>query len=369
MPVAYVENGRLRTEGRDLREFGVNTPDLLIAWLGGPNGSSPRAPWSLTSPAARDTLLGRLRDAGLRFIRFAPFGSRPLTFQSAFFDNRAAFLDAFDNLVASAERHDMALIPSLFFSQTQIPPIFGEPLPAFADPSSRSYETFAQVIDVIVPRYRNSHAIGYWELGNEFDIRIGMPIPDYSVDPAMGTPAHWTSADATPLDYCHKVTARFQQLVRAADSAPAPGGDKPRAIASGLQGWRWPLSRRYDWPRHLDTLLYDDQTETQTIHPYDAQGWHNRDYVGLMLYLSQLRQDLAKRGKPLIVGEFGVPLSFRNADVSSAQRLGEVIDQIDTSRAQLALIWAMPTLRGLIPDYDQSFLLSGSGRPLKALSP
>ena len=171
MAKVYVEDGRLKKNGRDVREFGVNTPDLLVRWLG--SAVSPKSPWSLTSPFAREQLFKVFADSGIHLVRFAPFGHYPLTYKASFLENESRFLDAFDKLVDSAERYQIELIPSLFFSQTQIPPIFNETLGAFAVNGTRSYDEFERVIDTIVPRYRSSKAIGYWEFGRLVAILSG----------------------------------------------------------------------------------------------------------------------------------------------------------------------------------------------------
>jgi hypothetical protein len=367
MSVVYVEAGKLKVGGRAIQEFGVNTPDLLINWLGGPGAISPQAPWALTKAAARDRTLTLLRDHSLRFVRFAPFGHRPLTYKGAFIENQSAFLHALDELVASAERHEISLIPSLFFSQPQIPPVFGEPLSAFANPQSRSYEEFERVISVIVPRYKGSKAIAYWEFGNEQDTRINMRIPGYSVAPNMGTPARWTEADATDVNYCHTVTARFQSLVRHYDAQPAPGGSRPRAIASGLQGWRAFMSQRTDWAAHLKERLYDDQTETLTLHPYEVHGWHDKSYAGFAEYLERMRVDMEAQGKPVINGEFGVAQSYNIRGLDSWYLLDNVIDQIVRSGIQLSLLWNIPVSRGADKEWDRDPSVPGNDKILRKM--
>lgn len=351
MAIAYVEGGRLKADGRSLQEFGVNTPDLLIRWLGGAGAVSPQSPWALTPPKERERLLAAFAANGIRFVRFAPFGLRPLTFQRAFIEQRGAFLEAFDSLVASAEAFNLSLIPSLFFSQPQIPPIFGEPLGAFAQPNTRSYALFEEVIATIVPRYKGSKAIALWQFGNEQDSRLGMKVPNYSTDPKMGTPTAWSEADMTPIDYCNIVTRRFHTLVRAYDSAPVPGARVPRATSSGLQGWRYFLSQRRDWKRHIDERLYDDQTDTATVHPYPALGWHTKDNQGLMIYLAMMREELERKGKPLIVGEFGAQRS-KNAPDSSGAALEDLMRQIKGAQVQLSLLWNVPVARGTDENWD-----------------
>jgi len=352
MPVAYVEDGLLKVGGHAIREFGVNTPDLLIRWLNGPGSVSPRAPLVLTPTQQRDHLLRVLADNGIRFVRFAPFGNRPLTLRTAYLENRESFLGAFDSLVRSAETLKMALIPSLFFSATQIPPLFGENLPALADPQSRSYELVADITTTIVSRYKGSSAIGYWEYGNEMDGFLGIPSPKFSTAPDMGTPAAWTDDDGLPLEICHKLTKTFLDNVRVIDSEPAYRNSPPRATASGWVGWRFKLSDRRDWNSSVEERFYDDATDTLTIHPYEGLGWHDRNYTGLMIYLSMLQSKAKLRRKPLIVGEFGVSTKYQGPHSNSDELFLSVLQQVARSHVQLALLWAVHVANSTDPDWN-----------------
>jgi len=345
-----VQDGLLMHCGEPLQEFGVNTPDLLLRWLYGPVTPTPGAPWPLTPAPARDALFQLLTDHGVRVVRFAPFGHTPHTYRAAFIENQSAFLDAFDQLVASAERHGVLLAPSLFFSQAQIPAVFGEPANAFADRASRSSEEFARVIATIVPRYRSSAAIGYWEFGNECDAQIDLSPPVLRTDVDMGTPGNWTNQDVVPAHYCHEVTARFQALARHFDHTPVRPGAGPRALASGNEGWRFASSRMQDWEGFVAERIHDDQTETLTIHPYESVGWFDARFCGLLPYLSFLREAARKHGRPLIVGEFSPSAVADDAQFDKV--FASLLAQIAAARIQLALVWNVPANFGTDANFD-----------------
>jgi hypothetical protein len=63
-----------------------------------------------------------------------------------------------DRIVAAAERHNQYLAPSLMDGNADC----GQPAPNFGNPSRE-----LAWIDQIVPRYKNSKAIGFWEIINE----------------------------------------------------------------------------------------------------------------------------------------------------------------------------------------------------------
>jgi hypothetical protein len=65
-----------------------------------------------------------------------------------------------DRIVAAAEKHDQFLAPSLMDGNGDC----GQPEPNYGNPSRE-----LAWIDQIVPRYKNSKAIGFWELINEPD--------------------------------------------------------------------------------------------------------------------------------------------------------------------------------------------------------
>lgn len=323
--------------GRRVREFGVNCSDLFLDWRGGAINTS--TPVVYQSQAKRVAVFEAMKQDGVRFVRYLVTGFRPKTYRVGFVENQAAFLAAHDELVADAERRQILLIPSLFFNVASIPPYVTEDLQQWGVTGSATQTQMEAVISTIVPRYKNSPAIAYWEASNEADVRMGGGAPAYSIDVPMETPAAWTAADDILAVHMRNFTQYFHDRVRNYDGGAAWSGSNPRATASGNQGWRGNFSKKCDFANVVQSIQNDDRTDTATLHPYENHGAYRTDYVGIGGYLSWMASRLRALGKPLIVGEFGVPDNFATNGRSPDDAFAEKAAAIRDSGIDLALVW------------------------------
>ncbi len=310
----------------------MNVPDLFLRWLS--NGCSPADPTTYTTTFASvmDDLVAR----NIRFVRFLVIGFRTKTYRFGFKENRTLFFTKLDALVAAAESRGVLLVPSLFFSSPCLPPHFSEPLNAYGNTASQTYQEMSLVISEIVSRYKNSSAIAYWEFSNETDARTSNPVssPNFSFDVNMEQPNGWTSADGWNDLTSSVATQRFHDLCKTYD----PDG----VTASGNQGWRvLGHNRRNSIMDILRDITLDDKTDTATIHPYESQGFHTTAYEGMAAYLRQLRSHLEAANKPLIVGEFGCSLTFSAGGRTGVQCYKFILDNIMSAEVDLAMSWAI----------------------------
>jgi hypothetical protein len=81
---------------------------------------------------------------------------------------------AADVVVASAERHGIALIPSLFWYYACVLDLVGEPMDQSGNPQSKVHEWLREYVREGVTRCRNSAAILAWEMGNGFGLQASL---------------------------------------------------------------------------------------------------------------------------------------------------------------------------------------------------
>lgn len=163
----YVDNGVLKENGAAIQEIGINCGDLFISY----SECQQFTPCVYQSRAKYLAVMTGLRARGMRCIRFMVAGLRPKTYETIK-NNQATFLANLDQLVADAEANGIRLIPSLFFSQTQIAPFVGETLNKIGVTGSVTQAEMTWFANLVVPRYKNSPAIAYWECFNECDLYV-----------------------------------------------------------------------------------------------------------------------------------------------------------------------------------------------------
>lgn len=352
--------------GSRVREFGVNCSDLFLDWRGGAINTS--TPVVYQSQAKRLAVFENMKRDGVRFVRYLVTGFRPKTYRVGFVENQAAFLAAHDELVADAERNQILLIPSLFFNVTSIPPYVTENLQQWGVTGSATQAQMEAVISTIVPRYRNSHALAYWEASNEADVRMGGGAPNYSVDVSMETPASWGATDDMLAVHLRNFTQYFHDRCRNYDSGAAWSGSGARATASGNQGWRGNFSKKLDFANVVQSIQNDDRTDTATLHPYENHGAYRNDYVGIVGYLSWMTTRLRALGKPLIVGEFGVPNNFGTNGRTPDDAFVEKAHAIRDADIDLALVWDYLCSPNIDTQWDRRGVRAADMAILKSLN-
>lgn len=345
MSVCSIVNGHIHANGSRVREFGINCSDLFADWRRGIITSA--SPVAYTPSVNYIAVMDFCAANNIRFIRFLVSAHRTKTYRVGWMEAQATFLSNMDALVAAAEARGILLVPSIFFSQPAIPPRFSEPLRAYDDPLSSTYTQIASDITAIVGRYKDSPAIGYWEYGNESDIRTVNPpaAPSYSTDTSMEQPASWSVADGylvestTTIGYSTigSVTKRFKDLCLVAD---------PNALTcSGNSGWRL-NSQRADILDAMRRQLADDGTHTTSCHPYPNIGFHSSGADGLGAYMLALNKNYRLIGRPLIIGEFGFPAGTDVGTATSSETLEKATIEIMRADIDIALIWEYRAFTG-----------------------
>jgi len=158
---------------RVFRGIGVNHFALLLRQVDSALGTA--VDYSADMTAIKQTW-------GLPFIRLAAGWYSRSTWFNKWYSAKAAYLAAFDAIVAKAEALGLGLIPCLFWDLKGFTDatydVYGSRsnLPNLASKSSNAWALASEFVSDIVSRYRSSPAIWGWEIANEATGNTG---PEY----------------------------------------------------------------------------------------------------------------------------------------------------------------------------------------------
>ena len=178
-PGLYVEKGVLMHEGKPYVKLGVNFFGAFCNSF-------------MTANKEFDDIFSLMNEYGIEYCRIN-FGLFWPNNYKKMDKNYYAYYDTLDEVVLSAEKHNIGLICSLFWHQTGVADYCGEPLSAWGKEDSKTRQFMNDYIDVVVNRYSESPAIWGWEYGNEFNLGLdlpnGMELLPQTIVSQMGTPA------------------------------------------------------------------------------------------------------------------------------------------------------------------------------------
>lgn len=311
--------GQLQLEGTPFRGIGVNYYDAFVRSL----GSKP--------PRDIKPAFHALATNGIPFARFAACGYWPVDW-TLYRTNRSEYLARLASVVATAEKHRIGLIPSLFWHQATISDFVGEPLDQWGNPSSRTI-AFARTYTLeVVTRFKDSPAIWAWEFGNEFNLPADLPNAAQHrppVHPSLGTASSRSARDEITHDMMRVALAEFAREVRRHDPHRLilSGNAFPRPTAwHQLHEKSWRRDSSSQW---REMLLADN--------PAPIRSLSGRLYTTNDLACLPWAVDAARASKqPLFIGEFGVsgPLT-----AESTQQFRAWLEAIEAHRVPLAALW------------------------------
>jgi hypothetical protein len=309
--------GDLIFQNKPFRGIGVNYYDAFVRALENP---------------ARTNFDAGFCELALRripFARFAAGGYWPSDWK-LYQTNRTVYFERFDELVRCAERHGIGLIPSLFWHYSTVPDLVGEPLNRWGDTNSRTHAFMRKYTAELVERYENSAAIWGWEFGNEYNLTADLPnAMDHrpQVVPALGTPVKRTADDELTHAMVRIAVKAFAEEVRL--------HDKTRIILSGHAFPRasaWHQIREKSWkkdsPEQFTEVLAADSPNP--VNTFSVRAY---ELTNDLSHLPQAMAESRKSGKPLIVGEFGVP-----GDISR-QTFHTILNALETNDVSMAALW------------------------------
>ncbi len=298
---------------------GVNYYDLFVRQLkpGTEVGVPTRFAWLATN--------------GVRFVRFSAGGYWPSEW-GLYQTNRAEHWRRLDTVIRAAETNRIGLVPSLFWFLSTVPDLVGEPVSAWGDTNSQTIRFLRNYTREVVTRYRESPAIWMWELGNEYNLAADLPNASEHrppVVPALGTPPVRSARDELTHSMIRTALREFALEVRRHDSIhPITSGHAfPRPSA-------WHQERERSWKA---------DTEEQFASMLAADHPDPVNVISLRLYgeddarrLEWAVRAARKIGKPVFVGEFGVPGPNVPAN---REKFDRWLNLIGSQQVALAALW------------------------------
>lgn len=236
----------------------------------------------------------------------------------------AEYFRRLDRVIAAAERHQVGIIFSMFWTHWPLELAGERGLHLWNTPGTASHTLMCRYIQEVVERYRSSPAIWVWEFGNELNLSVDLPnAAEFGIQPED----RFTHAEMRKLLVEFATQVRRHDPTRLIDS----GGTAPRASAwHQMTELSWTPDSPEDWCR----MLMDDTPDPLNLVSVHSYG---EDDLALMPLIAVT----AKRmGKPLLIGEFGVP---GPRDESSERLFRAQLAAIEENGVALAAAWEFDT--------------------------
>ena len=322
--------GQLCLEGKPYRGMGVNYFSLFYRTL--KDGSDH----------SYETGLKQLSEAGIPFVRFMACGFWPSEWE-LYLNEKEKYFKQLDDVVRSAEKNKIGLIPSLFWNMATVPDVVGEPMDQLGNPESKTIAFIRQYASEVVKRYKASPAIWAWEFGNEYNLHVDLPNASKHRPPVwqkLKTALSRSERDELSAQMMLIAYGEFAKAVRQYDQHRIliTGNSIPRPHA-------WHNSKEKSWTldsrnQFAEVLQRDnpDPFGMMSVHVYPRK---NNQYSGGFENLKDLVVGLqaiaVKAKKPLFIGEFGASLTLGVED--ERRKLRELISAIESSKVPLSALW------------------------------
>jgi predicted GH43/DUF377 family glycosyl hydrolase len=316
-PITPGPNATVLKDGRPCRAIGVNYYDCFARTL--ENGAD----------TSYDAGFATLQAKGIPFARFSATGYWPRDMK-LYQADRPEYFRRLDGVVASAQRHGIGLIPSLFWYHACVPDLVGEPMDQWANPAGKTQAFMRQYVREVVTRYRDNPAIWAWEFGNEYLLSASLPNAREHrppIHPSLGTATNRSERDDLSFAMVRDAYTAFAREVRQHDPQRLiiTGDAFPRPSA-----WHQERENRWknDSPEQFAEVLAlgtPDPIQVISVHMYKD------DHTRLAAAMDVSR----KLNKPLFVGEFGV----ESNTPEDAARLRRMVAALQASQVPLAALW------------------------------
>ena len=341
--------GVLTRNGSPYRGIGVNYYDAFIRTLRNPQDDSYRAGFS------------KLGANNIPFARFAAGGYTANDLQ-LYLTDKEAYFRLLDGVIQSAEKSNVGLIASLFWSIAAVSDAVNEPRERWGDADSKTRQFMRSYTRDVVSRYSNSPAIWGWEFSCELSLPVDLPNPPPNADRRVGE-------RAMPFATFKSAALDFAQVVRGIDSKRilVTGNSLPRPSAynNATEGG----GMRPDTEQQFATILLRDNPGPYSpicIHTSPASV--TRYFADRKVSYEELLQTCVRigrsAGKPVYVEEFvPVPAGPGGRGLPTEREyLSRELAAIKASGAPLASIWVydrklLPDRSNLTFDNERSYML------------
>jgi len=327
----YNKNGTLMYRGNNFYGIGVNYYNLFQRVLDNPDDKS-----FIVS-------LEKLSKAKIPFVRFRGGGFYAEDWEK-YELNKERYYEAFDKVVAEAERLNIGLIPSFFWSMPSVSKYNEELLDEFGNNESKTIAFVKNYTREVVERYKDSPAIWAWEFGNENNYWADMPVDVFGVKPGEYTIGNMFKGE--DLVNAYKV---FAKTIRELDTDRIimTGNAEPRRyIWNNIHGNTW---KNDSEEQHREILLRDnpDMINTITIRGYYNFGEKEMP-LGILYYdeyLNKIQPWAKAAGKPICIGEFGAKEDYtfisngKEVTITMDELFQNRINSIIKYKIQLSALW------------------------------
>lgn len=336
------EKNFLRRVGNDLylgeqplRVVAVNKFNLFLSFLKG--GEEKNQAIRAIEEASRQ---------GFKVIRFSGVGYYPVDMKH--WAREEIYWKAFDELVATAKKNGVYLIPTLNWNIFLFPDMAGECVQDMLhNPDSRSHQYLWLYTYQIVSRYKDKPTILFWELTNEMNLLADLAfMHPYGFSDGnwieLGTSFMRLRRDNFTSDEMIPFIKEWASFIKSLDknhligsgfSIPRPAAQHLR-IAKGKGDWT------EDTVDEFETYLRDvhpDPVDIISIHFYPKDGnlrFGNKDENSAKV-LEIIKQVADRIGKPIYIGETGDDYS-KNPD---SPFLKNVFEEVVKLNIPITLIW------------------------------
>jgi len=155
-------DGALLRDGVPYRGVGVNYTDAFLRSLRHPGDESYRDDFR------------KLAANHIPFARIIASGFSPSDYQ-LYLRDKENYFKLLDGVVQAAEESNVGLIADLFWSNTAVPDLVGEPRDQWGNSQSKTRQFMRTYIREVVSRYVDSPAIWGWEFANECNLSLDNP--------------------------------------------------------------------------------------------------------------------------------------------------------------------------------------------------
>jgi hypothetical protein len=329
------EGTQLRLGDKPFRLVAVNKFDLFLRFLDG--GEKKQQAVSAMEEAAKQ---------GFTAMRFAGVGFYPNHMRN--WANEKVYWGAFDELVQTAKKNGVRLIPVIHWNLYLFPDMANECVQdMLTNPDSRSRQYLWLYTHQIVTRYKDEPTVLFWELTNEMnlgaDLGFMSPYGKSELNPVHeGASYMRLRRDNYTTEQMIPFLREWAQFIRQLDSNHLIGSgfSAPRRAAQHLRKAQGKGDWTQDSEPELETYLRDthpDPIDLLSVHFYRKQdnvrfGNKNEDAAAALTVFKRVSDRI---GKPLYVGETGDEYETR----PNAPFLKTVLAEVARLEIPLTLVW------------------------------
>jgi hypothetical protein len=332
--LSAARDGTLLRNGEPYRGVGVNYTDAFLRPLRHPEDESYRDDFR------------KLAANHIPFARITACGFSPSDYK-LYLQDKENYFKLLDGVVQAAEESNVGLIADLFWSNTAVPDLVGEPRDQWGNSQSKTRQFMRTYTREVVSRYVNSPAIWGWEFGNEYNNSVDLPDAWRNLPPVNGRLGGARSRgpdDTLTTEIFTSALSDFARTVREIDGHRIllTGNSIPRFSAYHMQTERRPGP---DSREQFSTMLLRQNPgafNPVCIHtaPVSPLPHFARRPVSYNELIQTCAGAARSASKSLSIEEFiTCPPKTECSIATRQQNVNEVLAAIQANNVSLASVW------------------------------